>query len=108
MLRFSLDNRIVSRVRHPLKPSPQAHTPVPTITLGKAKADAIVQEREKNGKFDTPSLIECWRTAPYLHDGRYATIHELLVAGKHGQVDGRAADLNRQQVDDLIEFVLSL
>ena len=59
-------------------------------------------------RFDTPTLVEVWRTAPYLHDGRYATIKELIVQGKHGQVDGRAADLNRQQVDDLIEFVLSL
>ena len=58
--------------------------------------------------FDTPTLVEVWRTAPYLHDGRYATIRELLVEGKHGQVDGRAADLDRQQVADLIEFVLSL
>ncbi|MCI0540939.1 MAG: hypothetical protein L0Z50_37535, partial [Verrucomicrobiales bacterium] len=25
-------------------------------------------------RFDTPSLIEVWRTAPYLHDGRAATV----------------------------------
>ena len=25
-------------------------------------------------QFDTPTLIECWRTAPYLHDGSAATI----------------------------------
>ena len=29
--------------------------------------------------FDTPTLIEVWRTAPYLHDGRYLTIEELIA-----------------------------
>jgi cytochrome c peroxidase len=55
--------------------------------------------------FDTPTLVEVWRTAPYLHDGRYATIRELIVAGKHGQGDGRATDLGQQEVDDLVEFL---
>ena len=58
--------------------------------------------------FDTPTLVEVWRTAPYLHDGRYATIRELIVAGRHGQGDGRATELGQQEVDDLIAFVLSL
>ncbi len=58
--------------------------------------------------FDTPTLLEVWRTAPYLHDGRYATIRELLVTGKHGQSDGRASELSQPEVADLIEFVLSL
>ena len=41
-------------------------------------------------KFDTPTLVEVWRTAPYLHDGRYVTIEELLVDGEHG-LKGRKA-----------------
>ena len=55
--------------------------------------------------FDTPTLIECWRTAPYMHDGRYTTIKELLTKGKHGNKGRKLTD---QQIDDLIEFVLSL
>ena len=31
--------------------------------------------------FDTPALVELWRTAPYLHDGSCASLHELLTAG---------------------------
>ena len=58
--------------------------------------------------FDTPTLVEVWRTAPYLHDGRYATIKELIVKGKHGKDPGRARPLSEQEVDDLVEFVLSL
>jgi len=58
--------------------------------------------------FDTPTLIEVWRTAPYLHDGRYTTIEELIVKGRHGLEGGRFEKLTRQQIKDLVEFVLSL
>lgn len=59
-------------------------------------------------RFDTPTLIEVWRTAPYLHDGRYTTLRELLVEGRHGLTNGRLEALSEQQLQDLIEFVLSL
>jgi YVTN family beta-propeller protein len=58
--------------------------------------------------FDTPSLIECWRTAPYMHDGHYVTIKELLTKGKHGNRVGEVEKLTEQEVNDLVEFVLSL
>ena len=45
---------------------------------------------------------------PTLHDGRYTTIKELLVDGKHGLRGGRSDDLSEQEIDDLVEFVLSL
>jgi cytochrome c peroxidase len=59
-------------------------------------------------RFDTPTLIEVWRTAPYLHDGRYATVKELLTVGAHGKSRGRIETLDQQELDDLVEFVLSL
>lgn len=57
-------------------------------------------------RFDTPTLVEIWRTAPYLHDGRYPTIKELIVEGKHGLGPNR--ELSPSEIDDLVEFVLSL
>jgi cytochrome c peroxidase len=63
---------------------------------------------EFNERFDTPTLIEVWRTAPYLHDGRYLTIEELLVEGKHGKSRGRIEDLSTEEISDLAAFVLSL
>jgi YVTN family beta-propeller protein len=59
-------------------------------------------------RFDTPTLVEVWRTAPYLHDGRYLTVKDLLVKGKHGNTHGGLDKLTAQQIDDLVEFVLSL
>jgi len=64
--------------------------------------------RDRRSEFDTPALIEAWRTAPYLHDGRYTTIRELIVRGKHGVGEGQIDQLSERQIDDLVEFVLSL
>ena len=61
---------------------------------------------DRVNRFDTPTLVETWRSAPYLHDGRYTTIRELLSEGKHGL--GNQRDLSPQEIDDLVEFVLSL
>ena len=59
-------------------------------------------------RFDTPTLVEVWRTAPYLHDGRYATLLELFVEGKHGLKGKRGSKLNEREIEDLVEFVKSL
>jgi YVTN family beta-propeller protein len=59
-------------------------------------------------KFNTPGLIEAWRSAPYLHDGHYRTMKELVVHGKHGGKDSSVDNLSERQLDDLVEFLLSL
>ena len=35
--------------------------------------------RDKDRRFDTPTLVELWRTAPYLYDGRAEIIKEVLT-----------------------------
>jgi len=62
---------------------------------------------DRRWKFDTPALIEVWRTAPYLHDGRYTTVKELITKGKHGKKYS-SLELTEQEINDLVEFVLSL
>jgi DNA-binding beta-propeller fold protein YncE/mono/diheme cytochrome c family protein len=59
-------------------------------------------------EFDTPTLVECWRTAPYLHDGRCKTMAELIGKQKHGTTVGDVEGLSPQEIADLIEYVLSL
>ncbi|MBN2474495.1 MAG: PD40 domain-containing protein [Pirellulales bacterium] len=63
---------------------------------------------DRRDTFDTPTLIECWRTAPYMHDGHYTTLKELLTSGKHGAKGTELDKLTEEQIDDLVEFVLSL
>lgn len=60
-------------------------------------------------QFYTPSLIEAWRTAPYLHTGTATTIRDVITDcnprdGRHGDV----ASLSPQDIDDLCAYVLSL
>jgi mono/diheme cytochrome c family protein len=65
-------------------------------------------EYDRRDTFDTPTLIECWRTAPYMHDGRYTTLKGLFTDGKHGLRGGDVGELSEQQTRDLVEYVLSL
>jgi YVTN family beta-propeller protein len=58
--------------------------------------------------FDTPHLNNIYASAPYLHDGRAATLEEIwtLYGGKdkHGVVN----DLTKNQLNDLVDYLKSL
>ncbi|MCI5081929.1 MAG: cytochrome C peroxidase [Saprospiraceae bacterium] len=65
-----------------------------------------------NGKFKVPSLRNIALTAPYMHDGRFQTLEEVLdhySAGGHGvineDVNIRPFPLDEQQKSDLITFL---
>jgi DNA-binding beta-propeller fold protein YncE/cytochrome c peroxidase len=59
-------------------------------------------------KFDTPTLVEVWRTAPYLYDGRAKTIEEVLTIYNLKDMHGKTSDLSKQEIADLTAFILSL
>ncbi len=56
---------------------------------------------DKGATFDTPTLMETWRTAPYLYDGRAATMDKALRIHF-------GADLSDDEMEALVEYVLSL
>lgn len=58
--------------------------------------------------YDTPTLVEVWRTAPYLADGRAATIEDVLTTHNAGDRHGATSALSAREIRDLAEFVLSL
>jgi cytochrome c peroxidase len=58
--------------------------------------------------FDTPSLVEVWRTAPYLHDGSAPTLRDVLTARNPGDRHGRTSRLSEEELNDLAEYLLSL
>ncbi len=60
------------------------------------------------GTFDTPTLVELWRTAPYLHDGSAATLREVLLEGNHHDQHGRTSQLSADEINDLAAYLLSL
>lgn len=58
--------------------------------------------------FDTPTLIELWRTAPYLHDGSAATLRDVLTTANPDDKHGKTSHLTADQLNDLIAYLLSL
>ncbi len=65
-------------------------------------------EQDDNKEFDTPTLIEVWRTAPYLHDGRAVTIKDVLTKFNENDLHGRTSELTDKEIEELEAFVLSL
>jgi cytochrome c peroxidase len=64
-------------------------------------------DREQK-QFDTPTLIELWRTAPFLHDGSAPTLLDLLTAHNQGDAHGQTAKLSKEELDALVAYLLSL
>jgi len=58
--------------------------------------------------FDTPTLVELWRTAPYLHDGSAATMRDVLTTANKNDQHGKTSHLTADQLNDLVEYLLSL
>ncbi|MGM0488429.1 MAG: cell surface protein [Planctomycetota bacterium] len=82
--------------------------PEPLYTDMKTHDVGSRSELDRRDDFDTPTLIEVWRTAPYMHDGHYTSVKELIGEGKHGATAGDIESLTEKELDDLVEFVLSL
>jgi YVTN family beta-propeller protein len=59
-------------------------------------------------RFDTPALRGLVRTAPYLHDGRAATLYEVFTKYNIRHRHGAADTLSKQELDDLIDYLKSL
>lgn len=62
---------------------------------------------EQDQQLDTPTLVEVWRTAPYLYDGRATTIREVLTKYNPNDRHGKTSELSQAEMKDLIAFVLS-
>ena len=64
----------------------------------------IGEDVEFEQGWDTPTLREVWRTAPYLFDGRAATMFDLFYEHRHG-IQGK---ISRKDAEALAEYVNSL
>ena len=57
---------------------------------------------------DVPSLRAVWRSAPYLHDGRAATLEDVMNKENPHNQHGDVAGLSSSERSDLVEFLRSL
>ena len=113
----------------PPRPLPQKETDLPASARGKALFNGkgncrschrgtaftsdspravILDQAGKWTPFDVPSLRGVARTAPYLHDGRAATLEEIFERHNPEKRHGRAHELTRGELADVIMFLKSL
>jgi len=65
-----------------------------------------LEDVDSGGKFKAPSLRAVSRTAPYFHDGRYATLEEAVrVMWQYVQKAGTTEKLTDGDLLDLVEFL---
>lgn len=79
---------------------------------------AVTKRKQDLGRFRVPTLRNIALTAPYMHDGRFATLEQVIEhyasGGKHadsiGVVDSqiRPLDLGADEKRDLVEFLKNL
>lgn len=79
------------------------------LYTNRLKADVGTRTAADRGAiFDVPHLTGVGRKAPYLHDGRARSLEEIWtlpgVEDRHGQV----TDMNKSDLNDLVEFLRSL
>jgi YVTN family beta-propeller protein len=63
---------------------------------------------DTTARFDTPALRGVARTAPYLHDGRAATLEAVFTAHNPRRRHGAAHLLGAEELADLIAYLKSL
>jgi len=63
---------------------------------------------DPDGIYYTPTLLEMWRTAPYLHDGSAATIREVLTTKNAGDRHGKTSHLTDKELDQLEAYILQI
>ena len=81
---------------------------------------AVTKSAADHGKFKTPSLRNIALTAPYMHDGRFATLEDVVEHYNSGVVRSETLDANlakhpegglaltTQEKADLIAFLHTL
>lgn len=60
------------------------------------------------GGYDVPTLVELWRTAPYLHLGNAVTLTDVLTTFNKGDKHGKTSQLSAQQIDQLVAYLLQI
>jgi cytochrome c peroxidase len=83
-----------------------------------AELAALARTSDLWGEFRTPTLRNVARTAPYMHQGQFATLRDVLhyystlegtvPAGHHGEQVIKPLHLSDGEIDDLLAFLESL
>ncbi len=59
-------------------------------------------------KYDTPTLLGVYRSAPYLHNGKAKTLMDVLTTCNPKDEHGKTSHLSQKEKEMLVEFLRSL
>ena len=83
-----------------------------TVNVGRYK---ITGEEDQIGAFKTPTLREISKTSPYMHDGRFVTLEEVIEFYNKGGIQNPHLDntmvplnLTPEEKKDLVEYLRAL
>jgi len=79
----------------------------PLLTNLQAYDVGLGTGRDEGRAFDTPTLVEVWRTGPFLFDGRAQSVRDVLTTHNRREAHGATKELTNQEIEDLAAFVLS-
>jgi len=82
--------------------------PAPLFTSLKTYNVGTRSALDRSDEFDTPTCVELWRTGPYLHDGSAVTLKDVVTVKNLNDKHGRTSHLSADDIDALVEYLLSL
>jgi YVTN family beta-propeller protein len=82
--------------------------PAPLFTSLKTYDVGTRSALDRSDAFDTPALVELWRTGPYLHDGSAVTLKDVVTTKNPNDKHGRTSQLSDEEIDALVEYLMSL
>ena len=82
--------------------------PPPYFTNMRMADVGTLSETDDPMLFDSPQLNNIYESAPYLHDGRAATLEEIWTKYNDHDEHGVANDMLKDQLNDLVEYLKSL
>lgn len=63
---------------------------------------------DRTGTFDNPTLLELWRTGPYLHSGAAGDLETMMKKLNIDDQHGSTSDLSQKDIEALIAYLKSL
>jgi len=82
--------------------------PAPYFTNKKMADVGTLAATDDSILFDTPHLNNILYSPPYLHDGRATTLEEIWTLYGKTEQHGAVNDLNKIELNDLVEYLKSL
>jgi YVTN family beta-propeller protein len=102
---FSAETRCAECHAGPFFTDSQPVQPFRKHNVGTGEDDA---SETLGPEYDTPTLLGVYRTAPYLHHGRAATLLDVLTTCNAGDRHGKTSHLSDADKADLVEFLKAL